>query len=310
VDGTLGLVIVDTTAGKVQGIERAGVLQFRGLPYARAERFRPPVPPAPWAGVRDATRFGPPAPQNPSVTEAILGMAPQEGSEDCLVLNVYTPAADDRRRPVMVWIHGGGFTAGRSHLPIYNGTALVGWGDVVVVTLNYRLGALGFLHLDGVVDGVEGSGANGLRDQLAALQWVQDNIAAFGGDPGQVTLFGESAGAMSVAGLLATDAAGRLFHRAIAQSGTAEAFLRRRPRTSCWSCRSSRSWPPRPLSSSPCSRLRPSAAGTGRRTWPSRSNPWPTTGSSRPTRWRPSDRAARRVSRSSWGRPATSGTCS
>jgi para-nitrobenzyl esterase len=226
VDGTLGLVIVDTTAGKVQGIERGGVLQFRGLPYARAERFRPPVPPAPWAGVRDATQFGPPAPQNPSVTEAILGMAPQEGSEDCLVLNVYTPAADDRRRPVMVWIHGGGFTAGRSHLPIYDGTALAGWGDVVVVTLNYRLGALGFLHLDGVVAGVEGSGANGLRDQLAALQWVQDNIAAFGGDPGQVTLFGESAGAMSVAGLLATDAAGRLFRRAIAQSGTAEAFLR------------------------------------------------------------------------------------
>ncbi|MGH9209170.1 MAG: carboxylesterase/lipase family protein [Acidimicrobiales bacterium] len=217
-------MIVDTTAGKVQGIERARGLQFRGIPYARAERFGPPQPPTPWAGVRDASTFGPPGPQNPSPTEMILGMAPQEGQEDCLFLNVYTPAADDRARPVMVWMHGGGFTAGRGHMPTYNGVNLSATGDVVVVTLNYRLGALGFLHLDGVLDGHAGSGANGVRDQVAALRWVRDNIAAFGGDPGRVTLFGESAGGMSIAGLMASPTAAGLFHRAIVQSGSAERF--------------------------------------------------------------------------------------
>jgi para-nitrobenzyl esterase len=222
---TFKAVIVDTTAGKVQGVDEDGVLQFRGVPYARAERFGPPLAPTPWAGVRDATQFGPPAPQNPSTTDMILGLRPQEGSEDCLVLNVYTAGTDDRRRPVMVWIHGGGFTGGRGHIPTYDGSNLVRSGDVVVVTFNYRLGALGFLHLDGLLDDVVGSGLNGLRDQIAALRWVQDNIANFGGDPGRVTIFGESAGAMSVAGLMASPDTRGLYHRAIAQSGTAEAYL-------------------------------------------------------------------------------------
>jgi len=219
-------VIVDTTAGKIEGVDKGGVLQFRGVPYAQAERFAAPAPPTPWAGVRDAGQFGPPAPQNPSPTEMILGLRQQEGQEDCLVLNVYTSGInDDRRRPVMVWIHGGGFTGGRGNFLTYNGTKLARTGDVVVVTLNYRLGALGFLHLDGIVDDHAGSGANGLRDQIAALRWVRDNIASFGGDPGQVTIFGESAGAMSVAALMAIPDAAGLFHRAIAQSGAAEAFL-------------------------------------------------------------------------------------
>lgn len=218
-------MIVDTAAGKVEGIDKAGILQFRGIPYAWADRFCPPEPPIPWAGVRDASHFGPAAPQNPSPTDAILGLRQQETSEDCLVLNVFTPSADDARRPVMVWIHGGGFTGGCGHVPSYNGTTLARMGDVVVVTINYRLGALGFLHLDELMEDFAGSGLDGIRDQIAALAWVGDNIASFGGDPGQVTIFGESAGAMSVAMLMAAPAAAGLFHRAIAQSGAAEDIL-------------------------------------------------------------------------------------
>lgn len=217
--------IVDTTAGKVEGIEAGGVLQFRGMPYAQADRFRPPHPPPPWPGVRDASQFGTVAPQNQSVTEMLLGLRDPVLGEDCLRLNVFTPACDDRRRPVMVWIHGGGFTGGSGHVPHYNGAKLSRTGDAVVVTLNYRLGALGFLRLDEVLEELAGSGMNGLRDQLAALRWVRDNVASFGGDPGRVTIFGESAGAMSVSALMAMPAAAGLFHGAIVQSGTAENLL-------------------------------------------------------------------------------------
>jgi para-nitrobenzyl esterase len=222
-------VIVDTTSGKVEGLERGGVLQFRGLPYGRAERFRPAEPPRPWAGVLAATAFGPVAPQRRSPTDVLLGIDKQRTSEDCLVLNVSTPAADEARRPVMVWIHGGGFTNGSGHLPYYNATRLVLHGDVVVVTINYRLGALGFLHLDHLVAPGDarfaGSAGNGLRDQVVALRWVRDNIAGFGGDPDRVTIFGESAGGMSVASLMAAPAAEGLFHGAIAQSGAGENVL-------------------------------------------------------------------------------------
>ncbi|HEX5365322.1 MAG TPA: carboxylesterase/lipase family protein [Acidimicrobiales bacterium] len=216
---TLHGVIVDTLNGKVQGIERRGVHQFRGIPYARAERFGPPEPVDPWSGVRDATSFGPSAPQNQSATEALLGGGERVTSEDCLSLNVFTPAPDERARPVMVWIHGGGFTGGSGDVVWYDGSALARANDVVVVTINYRLGVLGFLHLDHLDGAFAGSGANGIRDQVAALRWVADNIGGFGGDPADVTVFGESAGGMSVTTLLATPSARGLFRRAAAQSG-------------------------------------------------------------------------------------------
>jgi para-nitrobenzyl esterase len=215
-------VIVDTTAGKVRGLDKRGVQQYRGIPYARAERFRPPQPVEPWPGVRDATRFGLIAPQNPSPTEAMLGGQDRPSGEDCLVLNVFTPGVDDAARPVMVWLHGGAFVAGSGNIVWYDGTNLARDGDVVVVTINYRLGALGFLHLGHLDPAFAGSGANGIRDQVAALEWVRANIAGFGGDPGNVTIFGESAGGMSVGTLLGTPAARGLFHGAIAQSGAAD----------------------------------------------------------------------------------------
>jgi para-nitrobenzyl esterase len=217
-------VIVATTAGKVQGREKGGILQYRGIPYATAERFRHPRPVEGWDGVRDATHFGPMAPQNKAPLESMIGGQDRPGEEDCLVLNVFTPTAepaDGAPRPVMVWVHGGGFVSGSGHVPWYDGSNLVRGGDVVVVTINYRLGALGFLHLGHLDDRLAGSGSNGLRDQVTALRWVRDNIAAFGGDPGNVTIFGESAGAMSVGALLGIPEAAGLFHKAILQSGAA-----------------------------------------------------------------------------------------
>jgi para-nitrobenzyl esterase len=214
-------VIVDTTAGKVQGLDKHGVLQFRGIPYARAQRFAASRPTDGWVGIRDATAFGPMSHQNPSPLEGMLGAQGEGGAEDCLVVNVYTPAADDAGRPVMVWIHGGAFVTGSGHVPWYNGSNLARRHDVVVVTLNYRLGALGFLHLGHLEPAFAGSGSNGIGDQVQALRWVRDNIAAFGGDPANVTVFGESAGGMSVSTLLGTPAAAGLFRGAIAQSGAA-----------------------------------------------------------------------------------------
>ena len=147
----------------------------------------------------------------------------QAQSEDCLNLNMWTPGLNGARRPVMVWIHGGGFTIGAGSQEIYNGTVLARRGDVVIVTINYRLGPLGFLRLNDVTDGrIPSSGNEGLLDQIAALKWVRDNIAEFGGDPNNVTIFGESAGGMSVGALLAMPLARGLFHKAIAQSGSCD----------------------------------------------------------------------------------------
>ena len=228
--------IVATQQGRLAGRESRGVHVFRGIPYARppvgARRFRPPQPPEPWPGTRDATRFGPSAPQSPWPLAAIFDAITVGESEDCLTLNVWTPGLDGARRPVLVWIHGGAFVGGAGSTPWYDGTAFAARGDVVVVTLNYRLGTLGFLHLaDLLGDAYIGSGNVGILDQVAALTWVRENIAAFGGDPDNVTVFGESAGAMSVGALLGLPAARGLFRRAILQSGAAHDALTRRRAT-------------------------------------------------------------------------------
>ena len=218
--------IVTTPSGKLEGGERRGVQAFRGIPYAQAPRgplrWRPPMPVAPWSGVRSARRVGPSAPQLPPaiwLVQRTVGAASDSQSQDCLSVNVWTPGCDARRRPVMVWIHGGAFTLGSGGSRLYDGTHLAARGDVVVVTLNYRLGALGFLDprlLPG--DAVPNAG---LRDQIAALRWVREQIECFGGDPENVTIFGESAGGMSVGSLLGSPAARGLFQRAICQSGAA-----------------------------------------------------------------------------------------
>lgn len=226
---------IETCSGPVRGRIVDGVARFEGIPFAAPatgeRRLAPPVPPEPWTEVREAFAPGSTAPQNPSMLEQMLGADDAVIAEDCLSVNVFAPAsafsepggvgsADSPPRPVMVWIHGGGFLTGTGSIPWYDGTHLAQRG-VVVVTLNYRLGVLGFLHLEEIGPGFEGSGNLGLLDQVAALEWVRDNIAAFGGDPAQVTVFGESAGAMSVGTLLAVPAAEGLFHRAVMQSGAA-----------------------------------------------------------------------------------------
>jgi para-nitrobenzyl esterase len=218
--------VVTTSLGAVRGSEQEGVVRFLGIPYAAppvgALRFAPPAPAAPWDGTRDALAFGA-APIQPvdglSQQLGLLGDHPQ--SEDCLTLNVFAPAAPARApRPVMVWLHGGAFQTGTAAGPGYDGAPLARRGDVIVVTLNYRVGALGFLDT-----GVPGHANLGLLDQVAALRFVQDSIAAFGGDPARVTVFGESAGAGSIVCLLAMPAARGLFQGAIIQSAAPEGQL-------------------------------------------------------------------------------------
>ncbi len=222
---TIETITTETALGRLAGMRKGAIASFKGIPFAKPPvgvlRWRWPASVDPWSGVRDATRFAPTCPQAPTQIEALMGMAMGEPSEDCLYLNVWTPACDDARRPVLVWIHGGAFVFGAGSHGVYNGRALAA-RELVVVTINYRLGAFGFLALGPQSQGrAPGSGAEGLADQIAALDWVKRNIAAFGGDPGNVTVFGESAGAMSVATLLASPPARGLFHKAIAQSGAA-----------------------------------------------------------------------------------------
>ncbi|MEZ5765008.1 MAG: carboxylesterase/lipase family protein [Xanthobacteraceae bacterium] len=215
--GTATQDAVTTNSGRVSGLARNGHLAFFGIPYARAKRFGAPEAAAPLSGVKEATAIGLAAPQPPHPVAGFAASGPQ--GEDCLNLNIFTPACDGGKRPVMVWVHGGGFTHGAGYEPLYNGGPLAMRGDVVVVTINYRLGALGFLRLPEI----DAPGNQGLLDQIAALQWVRDNIASFGGDPARVTIFGQSAGSASVACLLAMPPARGLFRRAILQSGAGRA---------------------------------------------------------------------------------------
>ncbi len=219
-------IAVETSAGWLEGIQEEGLQSFRGIPFAKPPlgplRFAAPEAPDPWSGVRAAREFGPSAPQTEVPLDATFGLRVGGQSEDCLTLNVFTPAADGARRPVMVWIHGGAFTIGSGSQAMYDPRPLVRRGDAVLVSINYRLGALGFLDL--AEHGGEGLGATanaGILDQVAALAWVRDHIEVFGGDPQNVTIFGESAGGMSVGTLLGMPAARGLFRRAIAQSGAA-----------------------------------------------------------------------------------------
>lgn len=215
---------VTTAYGTLRGEAQGAVVAFRGIPYARPPlgplRFAPPQRPDSWAGIREADTFGPTAMQATNVVREQMAVAP--ASEDCLSLNVWTPAVDDRRRPVMVWLHGGAFIYGAGSQPKCCGAALARRGDVVVVTLDYRLGLFGYLRgLDVCGEALPSTGNAGLLDQLAALTWVQEEIAGFGGDPENVTVFGQSAGAASIAAMLAMPRARGLFHRAILQSGSA-----------------------------------------------------------------------------------------
>ncbi|MBK4346722.1 carboxylesterase/lipase family protein [Lacisediminihabitans changchengi] len=222
------LLTVDTASGAVRGVVRRGLRMWRGLPYATAPvgalRFRAPQPPRPWDGVRDATHFGPVAVQDrkgPFVGASRTVVM----SEECLSLNVIAPGeASVVPLPVMVWIHGGAYTVGSSQEMDRQGEVLVREGGVIFVNFNYRLGALGYLDFSSFSTPERTFESNlGLRDQVAALEWVRDNIAMFGGDPGNVTLFGESAGANAVTTLLAVPRARGLFARAIAESPPADA---------------------------------------------------------------------------------------
>jgi para-nitrobenzyl esterase len=225
--------VVRVTGGDVRGEVVDGVLTVKGVPYGRAERFGRPLPAEPWAGIRSSLFYGPIAPQSPS-TEGMIGNGHDEDNhllargsagcvqaEDCLRVNVWTPGAAGSR-PVMVYLHGGGFVGGSGNdLRAYDGAELARRQDVVVVTANHRLGLLGFLDVRAL--GAPADHANlGLQDLVLLLEWVRDNAAAFGGDPAQVTVFGQSGGAVKVAALLEMPAAAGLFHRAIMQSGVAE----------------------------------------------------------------------------------------
>jgi para-nitrobenzyl esterase len=226
--------VVEIAAGKLRGASAAGIHSFKGIPYGASptgrNRFMPPEPPQPWAGIRDALAYAghawqlPNRPKRRPVLETLLGPADttQEG-EDCLTLNVWTPGlGDGAKRPVMVWLHGGAFGYGSGNRAVTDGANLARRGDVVVFSVNHRLNIFGFLHLADI--GGEAwahSGNAGVLDLVAALRWVRDNIEYFGGDPGNVTIFGESGGGGKVSVLLAMPAARGLFHRAIIQSGAA-----------------------------------------------------------------------------------------
>jgi carboxylesterase type B len=216
--------VVKTQQGEVRGSFADGVHTFRGIPYAAppfgAHRLRPPQPVAPWSGVRDALTYGPKAPQPPYPPQVALLLPELVGpGEDCLTLNVWSRDLGADGQPVMVWISGGAFEYhGTGASPWYDGSRFARDG-IVCVTINYRVGAEGFLYLG------DGDANCGLLDQVAALTWVQENIAAFGGDPGNVTVFGESAGAMSIGMLLSMPRAEGLFRRAILQSGAAHPVI-------------------------------------------------------------------------------------
>ena len=231
--------IATTTAGRVQGLlAENGVRMFKGIPYGAStggpNRFRAPKPPAPWAGIRMATAFGAPTPQgrpssasplpprDPSLPPPLINNNPAGAqSEDCLVLNVWTPKTDAAKRPVMVWLHGGGFSSGSGSSAWYDGVRLAQKQDVVLVTINHRLNVFGYLYLGDLGGGEFRDAASvGMLDCVLALQWVKDNIASFGGDPNRVLIFGESGGGRKTSSMMAMPPAQGLFHRCVVQSGS------------------------------------------------------------------------------------------
>ena len=219
--------LAQTTGGSVAGYIDNGIFTYKGIPYAKAERFMPPVPADKWEGVRSCRAYGPTCPQGKRMgwysDEQAFSFNWNDGfpDEDCLRVNIWTPGINDgKKRPVMVWLHGGGYSAGSGQeLPSYDGRNLAEKGDVVVVTLNHRLNVLGFLDLSAYGEKYAHSGNSGLLDLVAALEWVQENIANFGGDASNVTIFGQSGGGGKVSTLLAPPAAKGKFHKAIVQSG-------------------------------------------------------------------------------------------
>jgi para-nitrobenzyl esterase len=221
-------VVVETTAGKIRGTTVNGIRTFKGVPYGAStegvNRFMPPRKPAAWAGVRDTLSLGPSSPQLPGFKtpeiQMMQNLTSNPSSEDCLVLNVWTPGTDNAKRPVMFWLHGGGFQFGSGGQPFYDGANLARRGDVVTITINHRLGCVGYLHLaDLGGPAFAKSGNVGMLDAVLALEWVRDNIERFGGDPKNVMIFGESGGGSKVSTLLGMPAANGLFHRAAIESG-------------------------------------------------------------------------------------------
>jgi len=220
--------VVETASGKVRGVLQAGTHTFRGISYgastAGSNRFMPPRKPEPWAGVRDAFENGPTAPQlgGPPNPLILNHRQPAVEGEDCLVMNIFTPGVNDgRKRPVMVWLHGGGFASGAGSAHSFDGNFLARSGDVVVVSVNHRLNIFGHLYLADVGgEKYADSGNVGLLDIVSVLEWVRDNIVHFGGNPGNVTLFGQSGGGLKISTLLAMPPAKGLFHKAIIESGS------------------------------------------------------------------------------------------
>ena len=217
--------VVETTLGRLRGTSLEGVNIFKGIPYAAStegkNRFLPPQPAQPWAGIREATRYGDAAPQGqaPGDPTTAWYYAHETRSENCLSLNVFAPAGRAAaRRPVMVWFHGGAWSLGCGSAPGFEGASLAKLGDVVLVTVNHRLNVFGYIQLDDRDERFADSGNAGMLDLVASLQWVHDNIAAFGGDPDNVTIFGQSGGGAKISSAMAMPAARGLFHKAIAQS--------------------------------------------------------------------------------------------
>src|ERR1700688_3135570 len=220
--------IVGTTSGKVRGVLQGGTHIFRGIPYgastAGSNRFMPPRKPEPWTGVREALQNRPPRPHlaGPPHPLILNHRQPAVEGEDCLVMNVFTPGVNDgRKRPVMVWLHGGGFAGGAGSAHAFDGNDLARSGDVVVVSVNHRLNIFGYLYLaDAGGEKYADSGNAGMLDIVAVLEWVRDNAAQFGGNPGNVTIFGQSGGGLKISTLLAMPPAKGLFHKAIIESGS------------------------------------------------------------------------------------------